>query len=333
MKVIPLIGEKLSETNFFYTPSNLNAGIDFAEKLIQKDSRVGGRTPDEYNLGLNRTFNVTYKITDNLEAKYSSGAKSDMDEFRAKVIKAVEEWNPGIVTNTNQNFNTIFNPVITDWLKPNFTYSAAYRWDKPRSSSIDGANIGTQLRFSSNLSLNIVSILETVYKPKKETRQRTETQPKRRQRRIVEEEESEEISNEHETGKRDLQVLEEKDEVIPASGKNVIDKDLLGEIEVEAKRKFNPMAGLHKILKKINPINLTYSSNLNRTGAGVQGEVPTGYKFGWLPDHGLQHSESVGTNTGLWNLTRNLSLRSGFAISTNANVNLNYIQELYLHNV
>jgi len=328
LKVIPFIGEKLSETNFFYTPSNLNAGIDFAEKLIQKDSRVAGRTPDEYNLGLNRTFNLTYKITDNLETKYSRGSKSDMDEFRSKVIKAIEEWNPGVITNSNENLSTSFNPVITEWLKPNFTYSAAYRWDKPRSSSIDGANIGTQLRFSSNLSLSIVSILETVYKPKKETKKRTETQPKIRQRRITKEDESEDIENEGQLEKHDLPISEEQDEVTPSQNPNMVDKDLLGDIGENAKKKINLMAGFHGILKKINPINLTYSSNLNRTGAGVQGEVPTGYKFGWLPDHGLQHSESVGTNTGQWNLVRNLSVRSGFIISTNANINLNYIQEL-----
>lgn len=328
LKIVPLFGKKLSETNFYYTPSSLNAGINFSEKLVQKDSRVGGRSPDEYNLGLNRTFNLAYKITDNLEAKYSSGAKSDMDEFRAKVIKAIEEWNPGVITNTNQNLSTTFNPIIANWLKPNFTYSAAYRWSQPRSSSIDGANIGTQLRFSSNLSLNLVSILETVYKPKKESRQRREIEPKRRQRRIVEKEEIGDSLVEDEVKERNLLMTKEQKELSTGKDKQAKEHVLLEEDVKKPKNKFNLLAGFHKVLKKINPINMTYSSNLNRTGVGVQGEVPTGYKFGWLPDHGLRHSESVGTNTGQWNLIRNLSLRSGFAISTKANINLNYVQEL-----
>jgi len=70
---------------------------------------------------------------------------------------------------------------------------------------------------------------------------------------------------------------------------------------------------------------------LSRTGVGVQGDVPTGYKFGWLPDHGLQHSESVGTNLGQWNFSRNLSIRSGLKITKKANINLNYIQELNIN--
>ncbi len=327
LKVLPLFGEKLSETNFYYTPTSLNAGIDFSEKLIQKNSRAGGRTPDEYNLGLNRTLNLVYRLTDNIEVKYSRGAKSDMDEYRAEVIRALQNWNPGIITNTNENISTTFNPVIAEWLKPNFIYSAAYRWDQPRSSTIDGANIGTLLRFSSNLSLNIVSILETVYKPKQETRKRGEPESNRRQRRISEDEEIGDFTEGTKASGLN-RILEEQGETSTLKDKRAKEKTLIEEDNADSKAKTNLLAGLHKILKKINPINMTYSSNLNRTGVGVQGEIPTGYKFGWLPDHGLQHSESVGTNTGQWNLVRNLSLRSGFAISTKANINLNYVQEL-----
>ena len=331
LKIVPLFGKKLSETNFYYTPSSLNAGINFSEKLVQKDSRAGGRSPDEYNLGLNRTLNLAYKITDNLQAKYSSGTKSDLDEFRAKVIKAIEEWNPGVITNTNQNFSTTFNPIIAKWLKPNFTYSAAYRWSQPRSSSIDGANIGTQLRFASNLSLNLVSILETVYKPKKESKQRREIEPKRRQRRILEKEETGDPLLEEELKERKLLKTEEQNDL--SAGKDLQAKKqvLLDEDVEKPKNKLNLLAGFHRVLKKINPINMTYSSNLNRTGIGVQGKVPTGYKLGWLSDHGLPHSESVGINTGQWTLIRKLSLRSGFAISTKANINLTYIQELSIN--
>ena len=328
LKVVPLFGKKLSETNFYYTPSSLNTGIDFSEKLIQKNSRAGGQSADEYNLGLNRTVNLVYKITDNLEAKYSSSLKSDMDEFRSEVLKAIHNLNPGVITNTNENLSTTFNPVIAEWLKPNFTYSAAYRWDQPRSSTIDGANIGTQLRFSTNLSLNMASILETVYKPKQKTGQRNETEPKRRQRRVLEEEESNFLLEKDEINEHKEIKDEEKDELFIAKDKHVNENELLEEDVKKSKDKIKILAGAHKILQKVNPINITYSSNLNRTGIGVQGDVPTGYKFGWLPDHGLQHSGSVGTNTGRWNLIRHLSIRSGFAISTKANINLNYIQEL-----
>jgi len=314
IRVIPLIGSKLSNVNFYYTPISINAGIDIVEKLVQKNSRVGGRSADEYNLGLNRNLKLKYKLLDNLGLDYSRGSKSDMDEYRAKFVQAIQEFNPGIVTNSNENLSATFNPVLAEWLKPNFSYSAAYRWDQPRNSTIDGANIGTQLRFSSNLALNIVSILETVYKPKEGISNRSRANQRGRRVRNPAEEE---LSGKNQDGERS----KEKDLLLEENSKQ--------EIDAEKERSKLGILGLtHKILNKINPINMTYSSNLNRTGLGVQGDVPIGYKLGWTAEHGLPHSASVGTNTGQWNFVRNLSIRSGFSISSKAKVSLNYIQEL-----
>jgi len=322
-KILPLIGNKLGNMNFYYTPTNINAGIDIVEKLVQKNSRVGGRSADEYNLGLNRNLNLKYQVTDNFSIDYGRGSKSDMDEYRAKIGQAIQKFDPGIVTNLNENLSANFNPILAEWLKPNFSYSAAYRWDKPRNSIIDGANIGTQLRFSSNLALNIVSILETIYKPKKTSSNRSRANQRGVRSRIVDKGETSSDNQDNELDEKKEFILEEEDELRQKG------KDSKLEVDAEKEKSKLGFLGLtHKILKKINPINMTYSSNLNRTGLGVQGEVPVGYKFGWTSEHGLPHSENVGTNTGQWNFVRNLSIRSGFAISTKAKVSLNYIQEL-----
>ena len=117
LSFIPLMGKKFSELNFYYTPSNINTSVDFSQKLVQKNSRTGGKTPDEYNLGLNRTLNMNYKLTDNIETRYSSGLKSDLDVFRGHPWKALQELDPGILTNTNQSleknsWKIFFNNII-----------------------------------------------------------------------------------------------------------------------------------------------------------------------------------------------------------------------------
>jgi len=63
---------------------------------------------------------------------------------------------------------------------------------------------------------------------------------------------------------------------------------------------------------------------LNRTGLGIQGNTPAGYKFGWLPEHGLSHSPDVGSNTGNWDHKRNLSIRSGLNLSRQLSISFNY---------
>ena len=56
--------------------------------------------------------------------------------------------------------------------------------------------------------------------------------------------------------------------------------------------------------------------------------MPIGYKFGWIPGHGLEQSEEVGTNTGSWDHKRDGSLRSGIKLSRLVTINFNFSQNL-----
>jgi cell surface protein SprA len=298
LRFIPAIGSKISETNIYYTPASINTSMDFAEKLVQKESRSGGRVPDEYNLGLNRILNIVYKLTDNVETRYGWNAKSDLDEIRGYAWTAIRDLDPGVVTNVTENFQANYNPNIGKWLRPNFTYTSAYRWAQPLSSSIDGANIGTQIRFTTNLSINPVALIDAIIKPK-ETRE-PELQP--RQRLNLEEE-------------ADIIEQDENSE----QGSSVREKRESG------RKKRNRTVNL---IKKISSVNITYTENLNRSGLGVQGTVPTGYKFGWLPDHGLKHSEKIGVNTGGWQFKRTMTVRSSISLIKTAKLNVNFTQDV-----
>jgi hypothetical protein len=57
---------------------------------------------------------------------------------------------------------------------------------------------------------------------------------------------------------------------------------------------------VHGWARKVNPINFSYTENVNKTGMGVLGEIPLGYRLGFAQEHGLGHSEQVGSNTGNW---------------------------------
>ena len=70
------------------------------------------------------------------------------------------------------------------------------------------------------------------------------------------------------------------------------------EKRTEKKQKDIPvLTFVHGLIRKVNPINFSYTENLNRTGRGVIGDGPLGYRFGWQPDHGLDHSEKIGSDT------------------------------------
>ncbi|MFQ6678187.1 MAG: cell surface protein SprA [Fidelibacterota bacterium] len=287
LKPVPWLGSKIEELHFYYTPSAFTAGMNFNESLTQTTKRLGGRIPDNYSFKLNRSFGLDYNLTDKLKTKYKRSISSDMQDYRGYVWSAIQQFDPGIVNNITENLNTSFNPQIFSWLKPNITHSAGYRWNKPRTSTVDGATIGTQLRFSSSVSILPSQIFEMVYKPPSKNTRQPQGRRRGRSRKPVAEE---------------VKKKEQKD--IPF------------------------LTSMHGIIKKINTINLTYTENLNRTSYGVQGNVPTGYKFGWLPEHGMTHDQTIGSNLGAWDHKRDFSVRSGLNLTRTISTSFNYSQKV-----
>lgn len=281
---LPLVGSKMEEFHLYYTPASLNANMNFKESLSQKTPRVGKKT-ESYNLGLTRAYGLDYKVTESLKSvKYNRSIASDMDEYRAIAWMAIRDLDPGIVTNSTESISSAYSPDILAWLKPNFSYSAQYRWNKPITSTIDGANIATSLSFSSSMNLNITNLVEFLYKPPS--------------RKVV--------------GRSRGKQVKEPD---PAEG--------------DQKEKDRPiLKGIHTLSKNINPINIRYNSRLTRSGNGIQGTVPTGYKFGWLPDHGLPHTPEVGSNIGDWNHNQDISFNSGLKLTKLISTTLKYSQNV-----
>jgi len=97
----------------------------------------------------------------------------------------------------------------------------------------------------------------------------------------------------------------------------------------EKKQKDIPvLTFVHGLIRKVNPINFSYTENLNRTGRGVIGDVPLGYRFGWQPDHSLDHSEKIGSDIGAWDHKRDFSLRSGLNLTKSITTSYNYAQNV-----
>jgi len=317
---VPWIGEKLGKTHFYYSPSNFNASVNFNERLIQKTPRRGNKSPDVYNFGLNQSYALDYKITESINSKYSRAIKSNLNDYRGFMANALKNRESGIVTDITESFNSSFRPILLDWLKPTFNYSANYRWNKARDSSVDGANIGNQVRFSSGISLSPVKLVELVYKPSQGGRipQRTRTVPPPRTRDSdLGKEKSGEDSEDRGRG---------RGRIVPEPQQKEIPKE-----KKEKKSKFaesNLLKKVHGWARKVNPINFSYTENVNKTGMGVIGDIPLGYRLGFNRDHGLDHSEQVGSNTGNWDHKRDFSVRSGLNLTRAMSLSFNYAQNV-----
>ena len=285
----PLIGKSLSDLHVYYTPSIFKTGIIVNEKLTWNQTRSGVKSPETYNFGLDRSLNLDYKLTNTLSSKYSWSGQSKLNEYRGYLWTAVKELDPGTVTQKTESFNTSYNPAIFKWLKPSFNYTANFRWSDDLTR--EGQNVSTQLRFGSNFTLTPSQLFELVYKPKSKGKNRAGGGRMRGSRTRTEN---------------------------PAGSNK--------ENKAKKSKVFNPLNIVHSMFKKINPISVSYNENLNRSANQIIGEIPVGYKFGWLPDHGLIHSEEVGSNLGTWDHKRDGSIRSGIKLTRAITISTNFSQ-------
>ena len=288
MDGFPWIGEQFSNWQVYYTPSAFRTSMNISEKLTWNKTRTQIRSPDSYNFGLSRSMNLDHKFSNNLSSKYSWAGQSKLNEYRGYAWMAIKNLDPGVVTNTTASMNTAYNPSVLKWLKPNFNYTANYRWSDDLSR--EGQNISTQLRFASNFTLRPVQFFEVFYKPptKKSTNKGRTRTPRSRQ----------------DTDK-------------PNNGKSK-----------KESKEIKSLSFVHELIDRVNPISVSYTETLNRSANQIIGDVPIGYKFGWLPDHGLDQSDEVGTNLGNWDHKRDGSIRSGIKVSRAMTINFNFSQNL-----
>lgn len=278
LKGVPWIGSKLGDLHLYYTPSSFDMSIKASETLTETTPRVG-EFKRVYNLGLDRSFKMGYKVLENLNTNYSKTLMSNMNHFEGRYLEAIQKLKPGIITNAADNLSTSFTPTIFSWLRPSLNYNANYRWSKPVESTQEGANITSQVRFSSSLSLNPKSIIETVYTP-------PQRQAGGRRRRGGRDPETE------------VKPKAEPEEKTPQS---------------EALRKIFEV--LHTVAGRISPISMTYSKNRSENNFGVLGTAALPYRFGFDNRLGLEHSAEVGVNRSSIQRRSDFSLRSGVSIT------------------
>jgi hypothetical protein len=177
--------------------------------------------------------------------------------------------------------------------------------------------LGINLDFHLEISLSPLKLVELIYKPSRTSskapqRQTTRKAPTRSRTRTP--------------GKR----FSEEEEIL---GKESVNREELRK-QKEKKEKKNRFADskilkkVHGFARKINPINISYTENVNKTGMGVLGDIPVGYRLGFLREHGLEYSKQVGSNTGNFDHKRDLSLRSGLNLTRALSISFNYAQNV-----
>ena len=157
-----MVGNKISGTKFFYTPTTFVTGVKINRNLSEKVSRSNRELIEDFTLGLERKFTINYKVFDNTQFTYNKNVRSDMSNYRDKVL---ENFKVGNLTNSTESLSYVFNPQWIDWFKPNFSYNSNYSWNKPLNSVIDAANLSLNSNATLNFTISPTEVMETFYSP------------------------------------------------------------------------------------------------------------------------------------------------------------------------
>ena len=135
------------------------------DKISTQRPPVSTITPT-YNLNMERSASINYKITKSFQSNYSIGISSNLDHYKDNKIDFLNNLDPGIVKNVSEKFTNTFAPDYLNWLNPKITYNTTYTWkltSQTDSLSLASTSITAPLKTSFNISPK--EIIELFYSP------------------------------------------------------------------------------------------------------------------------------------------------------------------------
>ncbi|MAV64820.1 MAG: cell surface protein SprA [Candidatus Marinimicrobia bacterium] len=168
-KEIPLIGESISNTKFYFSPEKLSTSMNLSEANQNKMMRSGTET-NTYDLSMSRAYSLDYKFTDNVFSRYKKNVSSDLDFFMDKYSKSktdlFKSFSPGLVKSLTEDLNNSFSPDILDWLSPSFKYNPYYKWNiNNESDENPSATVENKTYIESVFNFNPKDFIGVFYKP------------------------------------------------------------------------------------------------------------------------------------------------------------------------
>ena len=166
---VPILGDAASKTKFYYSPEKFSTSMSLSESEENKIMRTG-TTTETYNLGMNRSYILNYKITDNMKSNYKKVINSDLDFYMDKYgyskSEMLENLSPGLIQSISEDLSNTFSPNILSWLDPSIKYNPYYTWNiSNQTDSIPSATVENKTYVETALNFSPKEFVEIFYKP------------------------------------------------------------------------------------------------------------------------------------------------------------------------
>jgi cell surface protein SprA len=284
--------KKISQIKFTYLPSDVNIDMTGSVNRSNSETREGIGT-DDTTATLTRNFDTTFQPFRALTLDFGRASTTDMRgaDWGTEFLIPTDSMQ----TDKSQNFSVKLNPTIAQWLKPNASYSANYRWrnnfQQRANQTNESASIQNSITFSNTFDPS--KLFSSFGKKKPGAKPSPVKRPAPAGPNAPKPGETAKPQDEKKDGEKGFSVL----------------------------TIFPRMAG---VFKKVDPITVNITRTTSSNDLGIQGSPDMSYQFGFTMNPGVEHSTNVLSNP--ITRTRNLrwTLKSGIKITSSLQAGLDY---------
>lgn len=279
----------LADMRFHYLPSTISLEMRGTETEREEEQRsgIGSR---ESSASFSRTFSTNYKPIQALTLDYSRTLASDMRN--AEWAETVSSLEPGTPTSISQSASANLNVKFISWLNPSFKANSNYKWDDnpAMAQSGTGTNTSVNTSISVNGSFNPEKFVD-MFSKKGSSSRRTSSRRRR-----------------------------------PTPGAN--QQNNSDESDGEEGGTF-PLLKIFSfagdLFKRIDPISINITRSEADNHRAIIGTPSTAYQWGLTLNPSVSiHEDFGGANAVSKRYDDRYSLRTGFKITSQINLDLNY---------
>ncbi len=182
MEKIPLVGEKLAETEIGYLPSNVGFNGSMVESKSSSVFRNPNATPKKptHQFTMSRRFNMDWNPLSTVSAKFNASLSNNLDSLKNRKKDILTDGDFGHLGSYKETYNLSWNPKGLKLLSPSMSYSSNFSAGDKINIDQPGLDLNVSSNTSANMALTISELFGLVHKPENSTskgRSNTSTKP------------------------------------------------------------------------------------------------------------------------------------------------------------
>ena len=169
LESIPLIGEKLADTEIGYLPSNVGVDGSMVENKSSSVFRNPNATPlkPTHQLTMSRRMNADWNILSTVNAKFNATMSNNLDSLKERKEDILRELDFGHLGSYKETYSLSWNPKGLKLISPSMSYSSNFSATDKINVDQPGLDLNVSANTSANMSITVSEVFGLVHKPEK----------------------------------------------------------------------------------------------------------------------------------------------------------------------